>query len=261
MRRALGILLALVAIVAAVGVGAVLLSGDDDAEATLAVTAPAVEVRGTGDSAAIVPIHRFTAAQALVPALEVFAAPDPAPGTAPVSVSDNPTWEGFPLVLSVIGTSDDGNWLDVRLPQRPNGSHGWVRAGDVTTWEVPNRIQVSVGDNTLRVYDGDSSTVLFQAIVGVGTGRTPTPLGDFYIDIVNPLGGHPTYGWGQLSVAGFSEVHQTFGGGIGQIALHGWNNPNTVLGDVSNGCVRMVNEDIARVAELAPLGTPVQIVA
>ena len=62
-------------------------------------------------------------------------------------------------------------------------------------------------------------------------------------------------------MAGFSEVHRTFGGGIGQIALHGWNNPATVLGDVSNGCVRMVNEDIARVAELAPLGTPVQIVA
>lgn len=261
MRRRLGFLFVLVALVGAGGVGAVVLGGDDDAEAALTVTAPPVDVRGTGDSAALVPVHRFTAAQAVVPGLEVFTEPGSPPGTPPASVSANPTWEGFPLVMSVIGRSDDGAWLDVRLPQRPNGSTGWVRATDVTTWEVPNRIQVSVGENTLRVFDGDSDVVLFQALVGVGTGRTPTPLGDFYIDIVNPLGGHPTYGWGQLSVAGFSEVHQTFGGGIGQIALHGWNNPNTVLGDVSNGCVRMVNDDIARVAELAPLGTPVQIVA
>jgi hypothetical protein len=252
----LGLLVVLV-VVGAVGLGAAVLQGDEPE--ALAVEAPAIDVRGEGDSAAIVPIHHFVAAQALVPGLEVFAAPAPPPGTAPVSVSANPTWEGFPLVLSVLERSADTNWLLVRLPQRPNGSTGWVRAADVQTWEVPNRIQVSVGENTLRVFEGDSDVVLFQATVGVGTGRTPTPLGDFYIDIVNPLGGHRTYGWGQLSVAGFSEVHQTFGGGIGQIAMHGWNNPATVLGDVSNGCVRMINEDIARVAELAPLGTPVQI--
>jgi lipoprotein-anchoring transpeptidase ErfK/SrfK len=31
--------------------------------------------------------------------------------------------------------------------------------------------------------------------------------------------------------------------------------------NVSNGCIRMRNEDITRLAELAPLGTPVEIVA
>ena len=260
-RRRIGLLLALILAVAVAGVAVVVTSDDDVAEAALVATAPTVDVRGSGDASVMVPTHRFTAAQALPAGLEVFAAPNPAPGTPPVQVSDNPTWEGFPLVLSVLEASPDGGWLHVRLPQRPNGSTGWVRATDVTTWEVPNRIQVSIGENTLRVFDGDSDVVLFQAIVGVGTGSTPTPLGDFFVDIVNPLGHDRTYGWGQLSVAGFSEVHRTFGGGIGQIALHGWNNPATVLGDVSNGCVRMVNDDIARVAELAPLGTPVQIVA
>jgi hypothetical protein len=259
-RRVVGLLAVVIALVGAIGVGAVVRSGDEEPQA-LAVTAPALQVRGEGDGSVMVPVHGFVAAEALVPGLEVFAEPGLPPGTPPASVSANPTWEGFPLVLSVIDRSADGAWLDVRLPQRPNGSTGWVRAADVRTWDVPNRIQVSVGESTLRVFQGDSDVVLFQAAVGVGRGATPTPLGDFYIDIVNPLGGHPTYGWGQLSVAGFSEVHHSFGGGIGQIALHGWNNPGTVLGDVSNGCVRMVNDDIARVAELAPLGTPVQIVA
>ena len=54
---------------------------------------------------------------------------------------------------------------------------------------------------------------------------------------------------------------QRFAGGIGQIAIHGWNNPSAMGRNVSNGCVRMNNADIARVAELAPLGTPVSIVA
>lgn len=258
MRRTTRLLASLIAVVGALGVAAVVVHSE---EIQAVAVVPRLEVRGDGDSRAIVPVRGFLVAEALVPELEVFAAPGQPPGTPPASVSANPTWEGFSLVMSVIGQSADDAWLDVRLPQRPNGSTGWVRAADVRTWEVPNRIEVSVGENTLRVFEGDSDVVLFQALVGVGTGRTPTPLGDFYIDIVNPLDGHPTYGWGQLSVAGFSEVHQTFGGGIGQIALHGWNNPASVLGDVSNGCVRMGNEDIAMVAEMAPLGTPVRIVA
>ncbi len=62
-------------------------------------------------------------------------------------------------------------------------------------------------------------------------------------------------------MSGFSEVLQTFGGGIGQIAIHGTNNPSSVGADVSNGCIRLRNEDIARVAELTSVGSPVSIVA
>ena len=54
---------------------------------------------------------------------------------------------------------------------------------------------------------------------------------------------------------------ERFAGGIGQIAIHGWNDPSAMGRNVSNGCIRMNNDDIARVAELAPLGTPVIITA
>lgn len=217
-------------------------------------------MRGVGDARVMAPVHGFAAAQSNVSPLEVFAEPASAAGTAPVQTLANPTWEGYPLVLSIIDTSDDGRWYHARLPVRPNGSTGWIRAADVTIWDVPNRIVVDLTDHLLTVFAGDSDQTLLSLPVGVGRGSTPTPVGDFYIDIVNPLGGHRVYGWGQLSVAGFSEVYQSFGGGIGQIALHGWNNPNVVGDDVSNGCVRMRNEDIAALADLAPLGTPVSIV-
>ena len=69
------------------------------------------------------------------------------------------------------------------------------------------------------------------------------------------------YGTYQLSVSGFSDVLQSFGGGNGQIALHGTNRPELLGQPVSNGCVRLSNDAINRLAWLAPTGTPVEIVA
>jgi lipoprotein-anchoring transpeptidase ErfK/SrfK len=256
---------AAVAAAAAVGLSATMVVvalavGPSDPPDTVVAAVP-VEVRGDGDAAAIVPAPPapFHAATAMVPGLGAFATPDPADGTAPAFVAANPTHEGFPLVVSVVEEAADGDWLLVRFPQRPNGTTGWVRSADVSVWDLQNRIEVSVSARTLRVLAGDTDEVLFETLVSVGADATPTPLGDFHIDIVNPLGDHPTYGWGQLSVSGFSDVLETFAGGIGQIAIHGWNRPSDMGRNVSNGCVRMNNDDIARVAELAPLGTPVRI--
>jgi lipoprotein-anchoring transpeptidase ErfK/SrfK len=67
------------------------------------------------------------------------------------------------------------------------------------------------------------------------------------------------YGAWALGLSGYSEVHQTFGTGDGQIALHGTYNPASLGLPVSNGCVRMDNEMITLLAETLPLGTPVTI--
>ncbi len=62
-------------------------------------------------------------------------------------------------------------------------------------------------------------------------------------------------------MAGFSDALKSFGGGPGQIAMHGTNRPNLLGQAVSNGCVRMNNDDITKMVDLAPTGTPVAIVA
>jgi lipoprotein-anchoring transpeptidase ErfK/SrfK len=62
-------------------------------------------------------------------------------------------------------------------------------------------------------------------------------------------------------VAGFSDVLQRFEGGVGQIAIHGTNRPDLIGKFVSNGCIRLNNDDITALQPLAPVGTPVQIVA
>jgi lipoprotein-anchoring transpeptidase ErfK/SrfK len=168
----------------------------------------------------------------------------------------NPTWEGLPLVFLV--QQRQGDWLEVQLNSRPNQTTAWVRAADVSLRQVTHRIVVSLAARTMTVYDGQ--TPVMEAPVAVGTSSTPTPRGSYYIDgavrTPDPSG---VYGPYQLSVAAFSEVLMSFGSGVGQIAMHGTNAPGLIGTAASNGCLRMNNADITRLANTVEIGTPVQI--
>lgn len=171
---------------------------------------------------------------------------------------DNPTHEGLPVVFLVL--EERGDWLRVQVSMRPNGLQRWVKRSEVNVRTVPNRIEVRVADRLLRVYDG-AGELLLEETVAVGSDRTPTPLGRFFVDGWVPLNGLGPYGAGQLSVAGFSDVLHSFGGGVGQIAIHGTNRPDSIGRPASNGCVRMHNDALDRLVRIAPLGTPVDVVA
>lgn len=181
-----------------------------------------------------------------------------APGDPePAATLDNPTWEGLPVVFLV--QQRMGDWLEVQLSMRPNGSTAWVRSADVSLREVPYRIVVDTRANRLTAYSRNG--VFLDVPVAVGTGSTPTPTGSYFIDgaVKVPYDDGP-YGAYQLSVAAFSNVYQRFAGGIGQIAIHGTNDPALIGTPASNGCVRMTNEDVTELAHTVPVGTPVQIV-
>jgi len=196
----------------------------------------------------------YDAADSHVPEVAWFAAPDaPDPG----GVLPNPTPEGFPL--SFLVRQARGDWLEVLIPARPNGTVGWIHRSDVNLRPVVNRIVVELGARHLTVFHGNQQ--LLQTTVAVGTDRTPTPTGDFFVDIVmHPPRPGGAYGVTLLSVAAYSDVLEHFGGGIGQIAIHGTNRPDLIGQAVSHGCVRMTNEDVVQVEALAPVGTPVSIV-
>jgi lipoprotein-anchoring transpeptidase ErfK/SrfK len=188
------------------------------------------------------------AAQAVVGEVRVYDAPGAA---TPVRAMRNPTWEHQPLVMLV--KQHAGEWLQVQVPERPNETTVWVKASDVDVFAVPTRVVVELG-----VYRGDE--VADEEAVAVGRPTTPTPVGNFYVDAIVKDPG-PPYGPWQLSIAGFSDVLRHFGGGNGQIAMHGWHDPSVVGHSVSNGCIRMANDAVSRVAALVGLGTPVSIVA
>jgi hypothetical protein len=194
-------------------------------------------------------------ADAAIASVDIYESPDSA---EPARALKNPTREGVLLIFGVL--EEQGDWLKVMLPMRPNGSTGWVKASEVRIRKVPNRIVIDVSDRKIRALRGTEQ--LFEAPVAVGTSKTPTPLTKAYVDISVPFkntGG--AYGAHMLSVAAYSEVLTSFGGGIGQLAIHGTNNRGSVGKEASNGCIRLFNEDILRLRELAPTGTPVEIVA
>jgi lipoprotein-anchoring transpeptidase ErfK/SrfK len=243
----------------ALAVGVVVLRRDGSstsvAAAPTTTLAPTTTVAPTTTTAPPVP---FEAAHAIGAAVALYDSPA-APGST--TTLPNPTVEHVPLAFLVKEHGPPG-WLHVQINQRPNEATAWIRESDVTLTPVANRIVVSVSNHQLTVYKGLTDQVVFQAPVATGVARTPTPLGSFYIDVVVDLdykGG--AYGAYQLSVAGFSDVLQSFGGGPGQIAIHGTNHPELIGQDVSNGCIRMTNEDVTALVPLAPVGTPVQVIA
>lgn len=202
------------------------------------------------------PPPAWTVADATVSVVGLYAAPDrPDPQGRTLT---NPTREGMPLVFEVKERQD--GWAKVQIPARPNETTAWVRATDVSFRSVPYRIEVSVGEHRLTVFEGDDE--LFSAPVAVGTAQTPTPLGHFYVDatlrLADPTG---AYGAGQLSIAAYSDVIFSFGGGPGQIGFHGTNQPDLIGSDVSNGCIRVTNDVVLRMLDVVPTGTPVDVVA
>lgn len=167
-----------------------------------------------------------------------------------------------PLVLLVKDAPVDQNceWVEVFLPVRPNGSSGWVKRSEVEITANPFRIETSLGEFKLRVLrDGE---LLKEIDIAVASDNTPTPGGLYYItELVqtpDPGGAYGPYAYG---LSGFSEVHQSFNGGPGQLGIHGTNQPQLIGSKVSNGCIRMHNDDITELSGILPLGVPVEVFA
>ncbi|MEM9564979.1 MAG: L,D-transpeptidase family protein [Actinomycetota bacterium] len=192
----------------------------------------------------------------------IVAREEPSVDSAPVAELDNPTEVGGPLVFQLVaeevtGLSADA-WVEVHLPVRPNGTTGWVRLDELALSRNPFRIEIDTGDHLLEVWRGDRRWL--STTVAIGTGATPTPIGEFYIiELLQPPVPDGLYGPFAFGLSGFSETLQSFAGGDGVIGIHGTDEPDALGTDVSHGCVRVRNDVITELAGVIPLGTPVVI--
>jgi lipoprotein-anchoring transpeptidase ErfK/SrfK len=217
------------------------------ASTTSASTAPAAPSTTSPPPSAIVATTKGTP-------IPVF---DAAGSTKLVTTLSARTDYGLPRTLLV--TDHEPGWLHVLLPMRPNDSAGWVRETDVTLGTTPFSITVSLAAHELTVLD--AGQVVLQTQTVIGSPATPTPRGTFYVTDPVDLRSHPngSYGAFALGLSGYSEVLTSFNGGPGQIAIHGTTATNLLGQDRSNGCVRVPNDVIVRIAQTVPLGTPVSI--
>ncbi len=110
------------------------------------------------------------------------------------------------------------------------------------------RIVINRQAHTLTLFR--KNTVYKTYKVAVGKPSTPTPpKGTFKIvnRAVNPGGPFGTR-WLGLSAP------------YGDYGIHGTNNPSSIGKSVSNGCIRMFNNDVIELSNLVPIGTSVTIV-
>lgn len=167
---------------------------------------------------------------------------------------DSPQPFGDPMTFLVVRSS--GDWLQVQLPVRPNGTMGWVKKSDVEVSEVGAHVEVNVAERKLRIFQGAS--MVAESPVAVGVAATQTPTGrHFLTDKLRESGGSKRQPW-SLGISAYSEQLDTFDGGAPQIAMHGWPD-SSVFGQArSNGCIRVPTATVEQLAAL-PLGTPVDV--
>lgn len=187
---------------------------------------------------------------------EVTARAEPSPDSPAVITLAHPRPTGAPLVFQVLDMRR--GWLEVRLPVRPNGSTGWLATDDVELSRNPFRVEIDVSSHQLLLWN--AGDLVLDTVVAIGTGATPTPIGDFYLtELLQPPDPGGPYGTYAFGLSGYSETLRSFNGGDGVIGLHGTNDPSSLGSDVSHGCVRLANEVIDDLAGFLPLGTPVAI--
>ena len=161
------------------------------------------------------------------------------------------------LMLSQQTDSKGRLWVRIRLPGQPNGRIGWVMRtalGDSHTTHTT--LLVDKSDLKATIYKDGRPT--WSAPVGIGTSKTPTPNGRFYVrELIkmNPANG--AYGPYIYGTSGYAKLSEFPGGGI--IGVHGTSQPGLIPGRPSHGCVRLRNADIRVLAKRLPLGAPVRI--
>jgi lipoprotein-anchoring transpeptidase ErfK/SrfK len=181
--------------------------------------------------------------------------PDPSqPVIGELSVT---TWGG-PTVRPVVASM--GDFLEIRLDSRPNGSTAWVRKEDVTISTTPYRIVISVSQRRLTLLDAGSA--VYSAPVGVGQPQWATPTGPSFVDAKVPTPPSQQYIYGPLVIitGTHSNVFTDFDGGDGTVGIHGYpSDPASTMGVASShGCIRANPTTIATIS-VVPVGTPIDI--
>jgi lipoprotein-anchoring transpeptidase ErfK/SrfK len=185
----------------------------------------------------------------------------PATSSRPLARTHLATEDGFPEVYLALASVTDARgreWIEVRIPGRPNGRTGWVTRAVLGEFRVTHWL-VEIVRRSRRLYAYYNGKLQLSAPVGVGKPGTPTPAGHFYIREIFKLARGNAYGPYAMGTSDYSTLTDWPGGGV--VGIHGdLGEPKLVPGDPSHGCVRMHDGDLSRLASRLTLGTPVHIV-
>ena len=196
----------------------------------------------------------------LKPTVKVHAEPDVKSKVVRVLKQFRPDFH-FQVLLILDAQKDRKGkwWYKLSVPGRPNGQRGWIRANEAEWWFVPNRIVIHRDSRKLQVIRMKDGKVLLEGTVAVGAPGAETPLGrDFYVQS-RFIPTNSFLGVFALETSAYSRLTDWPGGGVA--GIHGTSVPQLLGQAVSHGCIRVHNSVAAQLKKLAPLGTPIDILA
>ncbi len=193
--------------------------------------------------------HRFTTAR-----LARRTALRAAPGGRTLAHAGRWTEFGGRRVLAVTGRR--GGWLRVVVPERPNGTHAWIRADRARAGGTDVSLHVDRSAHRLTVRRGDE--VVRRITVGTGLPGHATPLGRYAITDKIHMD-DPDYGCCALALTGHQTSLPAGWTGLDRLAIHGTDQPETIGADGSYGCLHARDDDLRRLMRTIPLGAPVFI--
>jgi hypothetical protein len=177
----------------------------------------------------------------------------PAIGTMPSSSK----YYHVPIVAWVEEVSSNGRWGRVEVPYSWPRRDRWILIAGLR--QETTGVSVDVDLSRHRVTVARFGHRLLSAPAATGAPSSPTPPGDYFVTDRVPFSVGSSYGAFAFGISGIQPHLPPGWGGGNQLAIHGTNDPGSIGGSNSAGCVRVGAATLQRLIPLLRLGTPVVI--
>jgi hypothetical protein len=173
------------------------------------------------------------------------------------------TEDAFPevyVLLRAHWAPDGTEWIELRIPARPNGQVGWVQRSALGPFHLTHQ-RVVVNRARLRLYFFNYGRHVWSAPVAIGKPSTPTPAGRFWIREKFPRLPRSSlyypYAFGTADYSGLTEWPR---GGV--VGIHGPYGATAaqIPGRISHGCIRLRIADDNWLGHHLNVGAPLRII-
>lgn len=247
---------ALVGLLAAIGLGSVLLLGDDGSSASggqSSATRPfEPQELELGEPFPSDPKRAYRYPIAVIErAVTLRDAPR---GKRKVRIAPKTEWDS-PRVLSVV--ERQGDWLAVLVPELRNGEVGWLPESEVDRLDTVGwAIRADLRTRKVEVERDGEIVKTFE--VGIGHEDHPTPVGRYAVtDKLKVTDPDSPYGCCVVALTGHQTRLPAGWPGGDRLAIHATQDVSGLGEAVSLGCMRSHPRDARWLMETVPLGTPV----
>lgn len=136
----------------------------------------------------------------------------------------------------------------------------------LSAWAAPlnpdlanSQLIINLPRRTIELYSGNQLVKAYP--VAIGKPSTPTPIGTFHIynKEINPAWFPPDEPGKVIPSGPYNPLGYRWMGFLPTYGVHGTNNPDSIGGVVSNGCVRMHESDVEELYEMVSVHTPLKI--